>query len=134
MFLEFPQARVFDVWFYTIGHMQLVIRSLREQNPWSEDRVLIQASSAARLCLPMQFCADTVVLDRDPDSALRQGLRGILPVHPVLMFLLNGIVVGYLVTDHVWHKVDQGAKYDPAGTSLLDHMQSIDEAAFRRHQ
>lgn len=134
MFLEFPQPRVFDVWYYTLGHMQLVLRSLREQNPWSEDRVLIQASSAGRLCLPMQFSADAVVLDRDPDSALRQGLRGILPEDPVLVFLLHGTVVGYLKTNHVWHKVDQGAKYDPAGTSLLDHMQSIDEAACRRHQ
>ena len=127
MFLEFPQSRVFDLWIYTLGHMQLLIRSLKEQNPWSDDRVLIQVSNAGRLCMPVQFSADAVVLDADPSSLLRQRLSGIAPEDQVLVFLLKGRVVGYLRTNHVWHKIDQGSKYDLAGTSLIDHMQNIDE-------
>lgn len=125
--LEFSEARHFDIWMYGIGHSTLVLKSLREKNRSSNERIHILLTSVARISLPTHFLVDSISQD---SSLIKKINSDLYPTHKNnngLVFFHNGKMVGFVIAGGIVYAIDNGSMRKRTENETLNILLSLNE-------
>ncbi len=127
MKIELYISRRIDVWYYTVGHSTLLVRSLKEKNSDAGERIHIFSTSTRRIDLPMHFQANQLLINDKDMVTWSKYLPSDYLIGQCMVFIKDNYFVGYIHADFIQYCIDKKSMYSMTDLASVNNLLNLTE-------